>query len=94
MENNQVRIPSSAFTPGLGMLTEAWSCDADFENMVIFAGDDQDLHASAGVEDLAGRQRLQPGHRQAFVLAAGGRVHTAPALDAAAVQLVIHMLVH
>lgn len=62
--------------------------------MVVFAGEDQDLHACAGVEDLAGRQRLEPGHGQAFVLAAGGWVHTAPALDAAAVQLVIHVLVH
>lgn len=62
--------------------------------MVIFAGDDQDLHARAGVEDLAGRQCLKPGHGQALVLAAGGRVHAAPAPDAAAVQLVIHVLVH
>lgn len=75
-------------------VSQAWSCDTDFKNMVVFAGDDQDLHARAGVEDLAGWQRLQPGHRQAFVLAAGSRVHAAPALDAAAVRLVIHMLVH
>lgn len=62
--------------------------------MVIFAGDDQDLHARAGVEDLAGRQHLQPRHGQAFGLAAGGRVHAAPALAAAAVQLLVHVLVH
>lgn len=70
------------------------SCDTDFQNMVVFAGDDQDLHARAGVEDLTGRQRLQPGHGQAFMLTAGGRVPAAPALDAAVVQLVVHVLVH
>lgn len=51
---------------------EAWSCDTDFEDVVVLTGDDQDLRASAGVEDLAGRQRLQAGHGQALVLTAAG----------------------
>lgn len=62
--------------------------------MVVLAGDDQDLRARAGVEGLAGGQRPEPGHGQALVLAAGHRARAAPALDAAAVQLVVHMLVH
>lgn len=70
----------------------AWSRDADFENVVVSAGDDQHLRAHAGVDDLAGRQRLQPGHGQASVLAAGGRVRAGPA--PAAVRLVVHVLVH
>jgi hypothetical protein len=57
-------------------------------------GNDQDLRSSAGVEDLASGQRLEPGHGQAFVLTTGGRVHTASAPHAAAVQLVIQMLVY
>lgn len=73
---------------------EASSCDTDFEDMVVSAGDDQDLCPCAGVEDLARQQRLEPRHGQALVLAAGDRVHAAPALDAAAVRLVIHVLVH
>lgn len=62
--------------------------------MVVLAGDDQDLQASTGVKDLASWKCLQSGHGQALVLTAGGRVRAASALDTAAVQLVIHMLVH
>lgn len=79
---------------GLGTEPWAWSRDTDFENMVVLAGNDQDLRARAGVEGLAGGQRPEPGHGQALVLAAGHRARAAPALDAAAVQLVVHVLVH
>lgn len=67
----------------------ARSGDTDFQDVVVLTGNDQDLHASAGVEDLASGQCLEPRHRQAFVLAAGSGVCAASAPQAAAVQLVV-----
>lgn len=65
------------------------SGNTDFQDVVVLTGNDQNLHSSAGVEDLASRQCLEPGHGQAFVLAAGSGVCTASTPQAAAVQLVV-----
>ena len=92
--HHRVRVLPAHTHPARGLCESCASCDADFENVVVFTGDDQDLRARARVEGLARGQCSEPGHGQALVLAAGSRVHTAPALDTAAVQLVIHVLVH
>lgn len=47
------------------------SGNTDFQDVVVLTGNDQDLHASAGVEDLASGQCLEPGHGQALMFAAG-----------------------
>lgn len=62
--------------------------------MVVLAGNDQDLHPSAAVEDLARGEGLEAGHGQALVLPTGCGMQAPPAPDAAAVSLLVHILVH
>ena len=68
---HRVRILPAHTRLARGLCEPCASCDADFEDVVVFAGDDQDLRARTRVEGLAGGQCSEPGHRQAFVLAAG-----------------------
>lgn len=68
---HRVRVLPAHSHPARGLCEPCASCDADFENVVVFAGDDQDLRAGTRVEGLAGGQCSEPGHGQAFVLAAG-----------------------
>lgn len=70
------------------------SCDIDFQNVIIFAGNDKDLHARAGVEDLSRGKWLEPGHGQTFVFCTGCWMYAASAFYATVVSLIIHIFIH